>query len=242
MVKKDNLQLLFGIHPVAELLRAKKRKIDSIYTTTPVPKQWNYIQSLLPSYPITIKHVTRDALSKLAGSTDHQGIVAFAQPFVFYGKPFEPEKHPSLVVLDGIQDSRNLGAIIRSASCTNTVGVLITQKNSSPLNAIALKASAGLAEHILVRYVPSAEIAAEELRAAGYQIYCGIFGGTDARTVAFKKPYALVIGSEGSGISQPLKRHGIALTLPQRTQDISYNASVAAGLLMFLIASQHGQI
>jgi 23S rRNA (guanosine2251-2'-O)-methyltransferase len=242
MIKKDNLQLLFGIHPIAELLRAKKRKIATLYTTTPAPKQWNYIQSLLPEYPIDIKHVTRDALSKLAGSTDHQGIVALAQPCILYGKPFDSIKQPSLIVLDGIQDPRNLGAIIRSASCTNTAGVLITQKNSAPLNAVALKASAGLAEHMLIRYVPSAEIAVSELKNAGYNIYCGLFEGADVRTVTFKKPYALVIGSEGFGISQTIKQHGAAITLPQRNPHISYNASVAAGLFLFLIASQQGQI
>jgi len=243
MKKKEiALELVFGIHPIIELLRAKKRKIVGLYTTQPVPKQWHTIQALLPSYPVEIKHVTRDALSRLAGSTDHQGVVAYAQPFGLHAKPFDAQKYPSLIVLDGIQDPRNLGAIIRSASCTNTSGVLITAKNSAPLNAVALKASAGLAEQIPIRIVPSAEIAAQELKEAGYSIYCGLFGGTDARTVNFKKPYALVIGSEGSGISAPLKKVGTAITVPQRVPDISYNASVAAGILLFAAASKVEQL
>lgn len=241
MVKKS-VEIVFGIHPVIELLRAKKRKITHIYTTQPVPKQWNAIQALLPNYPVEIKHVSRDALSKLAGGTDHQGVVAYAQPFIFHGKPFEGQKYPSLIVLDGIQDIRNLGAIIRSASCTNTSGVLITQKQSAPLNAVALKASAGLAEHIPIRLVPSAEIAAQELKEGGYTIYCGLFGGADVRTVTFKSPYALVIGSEGVGVSAPFKKVGTAITLPQRAPDISYNASVAAGILLFISATQSEQI
>lgn len=237
--KETTAELIFGIHPIIELLRAKKRKVIELYTTKPAPKQWHAIQALLPNYPIAIKHVARDALSKLAGSTEHQGVLAFVQPFVFQSKPFDAQKYPLIIVLDGIQDPRNLGAIIRSASCTNTSGVLITQKNSAPLNAIALKASAGLAEHIPIRLVPSAELAAEELRAAGYHVYCGLFGGTDARTVKFQRPCALVIGSEGIGISPALKKSGMAVTLPQRTADISYNASVAAGILLFIIATQH---
>jgi 23S rRNA (guanosine2251-2'-O)-methyltransferase len=243
MIKKEKQpDIIFGIHPVLELLRAKKRKLIALYTTQPVPKQWHTIQALLPSYPVDIKHVTREALSRHAGSTEHQGVVAYAQPFVWHGKPFDAHKYPALIVLDGIQDPRNLGAIIRSASCTNTSGVLITAKNSAPLNAVALKASAGLAEHIPVRMVPSAEIAAQELKDAGYAVYCGLFGGADARTVTFKAPYALVIGSEGSGISAPLKKVGTAITLPQRAADISYNASVAAGILLFIAAAQGKQI
>lgn len=234
--------IIFGIHPVIELLRAKKRKIIRLFTTTPTPKQWHEIQALLPAYPIDIKHTSREQLSLIAGTTDHQGVVAYAQPFPFYSKPFDTNKYPLIVLLDGIQDPRNMGAIIRSASCTNVQGVLITQKNSAPLNAVALKASAGLAEHIPIRYVPSAEVAASELRTAGYSIYCGLFEGTDARTVTFSGPCALVIGSEGIGISEPLKKIGIPLTLAQRAPDISYNASVAAGILLFLMASQTGRI
>jgi 23S rRNA (guanosine2251-2'-O)-methyltransferase len=241
-MKKQQIDIIFGIHPIIELLRAKKRKVIALYTTQPTPKQWHMIQALLPSYPVEIKHVTRDALSRLAGSTDHQGVVAYAQPFALHGKPFDAQKYPSLIVLDGIQDPRNLGAIIRSASCTNTSGVLMTAKNSAPLNAIVLKASAGLAEHIPIRIVTSAELAAQELKGAGYSVYCGLFGGTDARGIEFKKPYALVIGSEGTGVSAPLKKVGSAITLPQRVPEISYNASVAAGILLFMIASQTKQI
>lgn len=240
--KATTIDIIFGVHPVVELLRAKKRKLLALYTTQPTPKQWHTIQALLPNYPVEIKHVTRDALARLAGTTDHQGVVAYAQPFVIHGKPFDAQKYHSLIVLDGIQDPRNLGAIIRSASCTNTSGVLITAKNSAPLNAVALKSSAGLAEHMPIRIVPSAEIAAQELKEAGYAVYGGLFGGTDARTITIQKPYALVIGSEGTGISTPLKKICTAITLPQRVPDISYNASVAAGILLFLFSSQIKQI
>lgn len=242
MKKIVTSEVIFGIHPIIELLRAKKRKVVELYTTKPAPKQWHAIQALLPNYPIEIKHISRDALSKIAGSTEHQGVVALVQPFVLQSKPFDAQKYPTIIVLDGIQDPRNLGAIIRSASCTNTSGVLITQKNSAPLNAIALKASAGLAEHISIRLVPSAEIAASELKEAGYHVYCGLFGGADLRTITFKKPSAVVIGGEGAGISQPLKKMGTAITLPQRATDISYNASVAAAILLFAIATQHKTI
>jgi len=242
MVSAKEQTLIFGLHPVIELLRAKKRKITHLFTTKPVPKQWHYMQALLPSYPIDIKHVSRDELSRLAGTTDHQGVVAYAQPFVTRNKPFESKKYPFIVVLDGIQDPRNLGAIIRSASCTNMSGILITQKHSAPLNAVAFKASAGLAEHMSIRFVPSAEVAVAELQGAGYKIYSTLFEGADACTMPFAAPCALVIGSEGVGISNIFKKVGTAITLPQRAPDISYNVSVAAGILFFLVASRVGRI
>jgi 23S rRNA (guanosine2251-2'-O)-methyltransferase len=240
--KKQHTEVIFGIHPIAELLRAKKRKIITLYTTNPTPKQWHYIQSLLPQYPIDIKQVSKESLTQYAGSSDHQGVVAYAQPFVLHSKLFDTKKHTSLIVLDGIQDPRNLGAIIRSAYCTDTAGVLITEKNSAPLNAVALKAAAGLAEHMLIRYVPSAEVAAMELKEAGYGIYCGTFRGKDIRAIQFQIPYALIVGSEGSGISPALQKNATLVTLPQKTPHISYNASVAAGILLFTAASQQKAI
>jgi 23S rRNA (guanosine2251-2'-O)-methyltransferase len=231
--------IIFGIHPVLELLRAKKRKVIILYTTKPAPRQWHAIQALLPAYPIDIRYMTREALTRLADNNDHQGVVAAAQPYIFYGKPFDPKKFPTLVILDAIQDPRNVGAIIRSAYCTGTSGVLITKKQSSPLNAVAIKASAGLAEHIAIRQAPSAEVAAEELRTAGYTIYCGTVNGTDVRSIPFDLPYAIIIGNEGVGISTALAKIGKPVALPQKGTDISYNASVAAGLLLFFASSRN---
>jgi 23S rRNA (guanosine2251-2'-O)-methyltransferase len=240
VVKKQNIEnIVFGVHPIVELLRAKKRKIITLYTTRPVPKRWPVIQSILPAYPINIRYITREQLAQLAGTTDHQGFVVHTQPFVYYMQPFNSTKQQGIVVLDGIQDPRNLGAIIRSASCTNTHGILIVQKNAAPLNGVALKAAAGLAEHMLIRIVSSAAVALKELQTAGYTVYCGHLDGTDIRTIPFKLPYAIVIGSEGVGISPAFIKVGQLVTIPQRTGTISYNASVAAGLLLFTAASQH---
>ena len=89
--------------------------------------------------------MTRDVLNRLAQTTDHQSVVAWANPFNIRKKFFEPAKSPFLLLLDSIQDPRNLGAILRSAYCTGVDGVIICGKNSAPLNATALKSSAGLA-------------------------------------------------------------------------------------------------
>lgn len=232
-------ELIFGIHPIVELLKAKRRKLISIYTTKPVPKAWDLVEALLPKYPINIQYVDREILHKIAGTTDHQGILAWAQPFPFRKKFFEPSKQKMLVMLDGIQDSRNMGAIIRSAYCTGVTGIIITKKNSAPLNASAIKASAGLSEHLEIYEASSAQEAIQELNKAKYNVYLATFNGENASNVTYKEPLCLVIGGEGFGISKEILQQGTQITIPQRTKGISYNASVAAGILLFLISSKN---
>jgi len=242
--KKASLtgELIFGIHPVIELLKAKRRKLISIYTTKPEPKAWKNIQKLLPKYPVAIQYVKRDILTKMAGSSDHQGVVAWTQKFPFRKKFFDPKKQKFLVMLDGIQDPRNLGAILRSAYCTGIQGAILTQKSSCPLNAVALKSSAGLAEHMEIFVAPSAQSAAQQLKEVGYNLYISVFDGQDATQCEFKEPLCMVVGSEGLGVSKNIIKHGTPVTLAQRTSDISYNASVAAGILLFLVGTKNNVI
>jgi 23S rRNA (guanosine2251-2'-O)-methyltransferase len=234
-------ELVFGIHPIIELLAAKRRKLYTIYTTKPAPKAWETIAPLL-GRDTQVQYVTREVLARIAGTTDHQGVVAWAAPFVFRKKFFESTKSPFLLMLDSIQDPRNLGAILRSAYCTGVDGVLITAKSSAPLNAVALKSSAGLAEHLEIYEAPSAISALQELKKGGYPIYLAALGGEDATKICYKEPLCLVIGNEAVGISKNLLSFGTQVELPQRTSDISYNASVAAGILLFLIAHTSGKI
>lgn len=240
--QKVDGELVFGVHSIVELLRAKRRRLMSIYTTKPTPRGWQQIEALLPARGVPIQYVPREKLHEIAGTTDHQGVIAWAHPFSTRKVPFEPKRYPFLVMLDAIQDPRNLGAIIRSAYCTGANGIVLVKKNASPLNATALKASAGLAEHLEVFVAASTQEAVQILTKASYHLYIASFGGTDARAVSFTAPCCLIIGSEGPGVTKGIERHGTVITLPQRTADISYNASVAAGILMFLISNQIAKI
>lgn len=239
---KSEGELIYGIHPVLEVLKAKRRKVISLYTTRPTPKAWSKIEQLLPARAIPIQYVTKDVLSNMAKTTDHQGVIAWVQTFPFRSKAFDPEKQKFLVLLDGIQDPRNVGAILRSAYCTGAQGVILTQKFGAPLNAAALKASAGLAEHLEVMVAPTVSSAVQQLKAAGYHIYLAAFGGKSALEIPYESPLCLVIGSEGEGIQPAVLKMGTQITLPQKTADISYNASVAAGILLFLIGTQQKKI
>ena len=233
--KQKKHELVFGIHPIVELLKAKRRALIALYTTKPVPKSWSMIQELLPK-GVPIHYVSRDALTRMALSDDHQGVIGWASEYPYRAKPFDKERHGVLVMLDGIQDPRNLGAIIRSAYCTGVTGVIITKKSSSPLTAAAIKASAGLAEHIEIYQAASAASALQDLKKSGYHIYLAMLGGHDATDFVYEKPCCVVIGNEAQGLSSVLRVYGMAVMLPQRRPDISYNASVAAGILLFLIA------
>lgn len=244
MVKKSEQkgELIFGIHPIVELLKAKKRKIITLYTTRPEPKAWPLIARLLPERPVVqIQYVSRDILHKIAGTTDHQGVVAYAQPFVTRKRFFDSDKQPLLIMLDGIQDVHNLGAILRSTTCTDFDGVVICQRQAAPITAAVLKASAGLAEHMDIFYAPSPTNAIHELKKAGYNIYMTFFDGINAVTCDYKTPLCIVIGGEGFGISKEIAGAGTHITLPQKTSDISYNASVAAGIVLFLVANKVGK-
>jgi 23S rRNA (guanosine2251-2'-O)-methyltransferase len=240
MIKqKEKLQeLVFGIHPIIELLKAKRRKIYTIYTTKPMPKAWDQIAPLL-SKDTQVQYVARDVINRITGTTDHQSVAAWASPFQFRKKFFEPTKNAFLVMLDGIQDPRNMGAILRSSYCTGVTGIIINQKNSCPLNATALKSSAGLAEHLEIYQATNSLLATQELKKAGYSIYLATLNGKDATQTKYEQPLCLVIGNEATGVAKNLIPHGIEIRLPQRTFDISYNASVAAGILLFYIAHQN---
>lgn len=231
-------EFIYGIHAVIELLVAKRRKIGTIYTTAEPIKAWNQIKKLLPEH-VPVMHVTREKLSTMAQTTDHQGVLAFVAPFPYAKQMFHASKHPFILLLDGVQDVRNLGAIIRSAYCTGVDGIVLVKKGGASITAAAVKASAGLAEHVQIFIAPSIASAVQDLQQNGYHIYLATLGkGENAAKFSFEKPTALVIGSEESGISPSIFKNGTRILLPQRRADISYNASVAAGILLFLIGSQ----
>lgn len=231
-------ELLYGAHPIIEMLKAKKRKLLSLYTTKPLPKSWDRIAPYLPKAVPNIQYVSRDILDRMAGSPDHNGIVAWVTPFKFAGKVFDPAKKPIVLVLDSIQDVRNAGAILRSAYCTNIDAVIMCKNQAAPLTPAVFKASAGLAEYLDIYQTASLKQAIAEMKAAGYTMYMAVLDGKNATEIEYKKPMGLVIGNEATGISPDVAKLGTAITLPQRNTEISYNASVAAGILMFTVSQK----
>jgi 23S rRNA (guanosine2251-2'-O)-methyltransferase len=246
MIKKKDKEtkgeLIFGIHPVVELLKAKRRKLISLYTTKPTPHSFDEIQKVWPKYPVPIQYVAREVLDRMVGTTDHQGVVAWTQAFPYRKQMFDPKKQKFLVMLDGIQDPRNVGAILRSAYCTGVDGAIMIKRGGAQLTGVAIKSAAGLSEHLEIYAAQSAASAVLDLKNAGYNVYLTTFDGENAATCKYASPMCVVIGGEGTGISKSILSSGTHITLPQKTNDISYNASVAAGIVLFLAATQQSKI
>jgi len=239
IMKSRNLketELIYGVHPITEVLKQKKRKLYTLYTTSNTPEAFDEIQPLLAK-GCNIQYVDREILAKMSGTTDHQGLIARVQPYVYRKKMFDPAAEPILILLDSIQDPRNVGSIIRTAACTGVNGVIIPTRHASPLSATVHKAAAGLTERIAIMQTTSSGHALELLKKAGYTTYLTTVEGAPIHEMMFQKPLCLVIGNEGKGISKTLYHYGAQVSLPQSADDISYNASVAAGIFMFYVAT-----
>jgi len=233
--------LIYGINPICELLKAKRRKLIVLYTTKPTPRSFDTIKRLLPP-GVQTQFVGRDVLERMAGSAEHQSVVAWVGDFPTTKQIFDPKKHPFILLLDGVQDPRNLGAILRSAYCTGADGVVLPKKQSAPLSGTVFKSSAGLAEHLLIHETPTAASAAQQLKQAGYTLYLAALDGESPDAHTYDGPTCLVIGSEGTGISPAILKLGPHITIEQRSPTISYNASVAAGILLHTIGKKKGVI
>ena len=245
MQQKKKYDLIYGPHAIIELLKAGKRKLISIYTTKPLPKAMDRINKHLKKKVPNIQYVSSEVLTRMAGASEHSGVVALVSPFKYIVKPFHPSKRKFILLLDGIKDVRNLGAILRSAYCTGVNGIVICKRGGASITPSVFKTSAGLVEYLDIYQANSIGAAVSELKNAGYNLYMSVAGlenGTDATKVEYKDPVCLVIGSEERGIDKGVRKNGTLITLPQRDSDISYNASVATGILLFTISNKTGQI
>jgi len=234
--KQQQMEVLYGAHAIIEMLKGKTRKLYSIYTLQNPSKGFNRTKKYLPKSVPNIQYVGRDVLDRMAGSTDHNGVVALVSPFKYQPTIFNPTTSPRILLLDAVQDVGNFGAILRSAYCTGIDGVVICQKQGAPMTPAVFKASAGLAEHLPIYQTSTLKQAITVLKNAGYNFYMAVLDGEDATTVEYTTPSCLVIGNEAIGISKDILSYGTSVTLPQKTSEISYNASVAAGILMFLMS------
>jgi len=238
---QQSYQIIFGVHAIREVLSIKRRSVYKVYSTDPRPKSFATLQTLIPRH-VEIVTVSRTRLTDIAESPDHQGIVAAVGVFPFRNSCFNPDKFPHIVLLDGIQDPRNVGAIIRSAYCTGFQGIVIPEKQTAPLSGTVVKSAAGLTERIDIYRPLTSTTAFNELKKAGYNMYVAALGGERADHVVYQAPTCLVIGNEAVGVHAAFIAQGTRITIPQVARDVSYNAAVAAGILLFMISSRSQNI
>lgn len=180
---------------------------------------------------------------------NHQGVVATA-PARDYGSIDDilslaqsKNEPPFMLILDGITDEGNLGSIIRSAEVLGAHGVIIGKRRSASLSSVAYKASSGAAELLPVVKVTNLNMIIKELKDKGIWIVAADVSGQSADSVNLKGPVALVIGSEGEGISRlVLENCDLRASIPMKGQTGSLNAAVAAAVLMYEKARQEKQV
>ena len=150
----------------------------------------------------------------------------------------EKGEEPFLILLDGITDPHNLGAIIRTAECAGVHGIIVPQHHSVGLSPAAVKASAGAIEYIKVARVTNLSRTIENLKKHNIWVYAVTMNGTDYRKTDFRGGVALVIGSEEDGISRLVgEKCDYSVSLPMVGKIESLNASVAAGIMMYQVFS-----
>ena len=228
------MAVLSGIHPVTEALRAG-RPLDRVLIAQGAggPRLQEVID-LARRASIPVRFEQRGALDRLAGSSAHQGVVALGATQKYAGLDAVAAEG-ILVVLDGVEDPYNLGAIIRTAHAAGSSGVVIPERRAAGLTDVVAKAAAGALEHLPVIRVTNVNRALEDLKKRGYWIY-GLDerGNEDYDRVNYTEPTALVLGGEGKGLHEQVRKHCDALVrIPMAGKISSLNVSVAAGVVLF---------
>ena len=237
-----------GRNAVIEALRAG-RAIDKIYIAKgEVDQTLGHIASKARGQGVVVVETDRRKLDQMSQTHAHQGVIAVCAMKEYctvqdiLTVAAERGEPPFVIVCDEISDPHNLGAIIRSAECVGAHGVVIPKRRSAGLTAVVGKAAAGAVEHMAIARVPNLSAALEELKKAGLWVYGAAAEGSSALwKTDLTGPVALVIGSEGDGMSRLVREHcDVILSIPLKGQISSLNASAAAAVLMYEILRQRG--
>lgn len=242
-------QYVIGRNPVLELLKSGAG-IDKLYVQKG-DRQGSITKIIgkAKDENILVQYVDRNKLTSLAGNDRHQGIVALVSGFEYsnideiISLAKTKNEDPFVIILDGIEDPHNLGAIIRTAECAGAHGVIIPKRRAASVNQTVYKTSAGAVEHLKVSQVVNISDTIESLKKEGLWIY-----GADAQgqEVYYKNtltgPIGLVIGSEGKGISRLVKEKcDVLVKIPMLGKVSSLNASVASSILIYEVLRQRNE-
>lgn len=243
-----DFQYIAGRNPVLEVLKSQ-REIEKIYVLKGDLKgSIKKIIGIAKERNIVIQEVDKNKLDTLAKGVAHQGVVALISSYEYarlddiLDRAKEKDQPPFIVILDGIEDPHNLGAIIRTAECAGVHGIIIPKRRSAQVNETVYKASAGAVEHVLVAKVNNINNAIDELKDKGLWVYGADMDGSLYFNTSLKGAVALVIGNEGKGISRLTKEKCDGLVkIPMVGKISSLNASNAAAILMYEVVRQnHG--
>lgn len=240
--------ILEGRNPVFEALK-NGRQIDKILIAKGEGKgSITRILALAKEKRILISEAERAKLDAVSQTGSHQGIIAYVAAAVYYSvddilaEAHEKDEPPFIIICDSLNDAHNLGSILRTAHCCGAHGVIIPKHRSVGLSAVAAKASAGATEYIKVAKVTNLSRCIDDLKQAGVWV-CGTdaAGEHELYSADLTGPLAIVIGSEGEGMSRLVREScDFLVRIPMRGKINSLNASVAAGVLMYEAVRQRG--
>lgn len=230
------MSTLAGIHPVREALRAG-RPLDRVMIVKGAGgSRLQEIIELCRERKVPVRFEPRETVERAAGGASHQGVVAFGSAEKFATLASTAATRGLHVILDGVEDPHNLGAIIRTAHAAGAAAVVIPERRAAGLTETVARSAAGALAYVPVVRVNNINRALEELKEAGYWIY-----GLDERgkethdTIEYTAPTAIVLGGEGKGLHQNTSKHcDFLVRIPMVAGGVaSLNVSVAAGVVLF---------
>ena len=229
------MAILVGIHAVVEALRAGRSFDRVVVSKGAGGERIQEVVDLCRSAAVPTRFEPRAALDKLAGSSAHQGVVALGAAHRYASIEDIPSGAKLLVVLDGVEDPHNLGAVIRTAHAAGAAALVIPERRAVGITEVVAKAAAGALEYLPVIRVGNLNRALETLKERGFWIYGfdergqSIYDETD-----FASPTVFVLGGEGQGLHHQVREHcDLVMRIPLEGRIASLNVSVAAGVALF---------
>jgi len=231
---------IYGINPIREAIRGQKG-IATIFLARASGGATRQLIAEARAAGIKVQETTSEDLDTRAGGQRHQGAVAVLSEEADYvevadilARAAELGEEPLVLVLDGIQDPRNLGALVRSAHALGAHGVVIPEQRAAPVTAVTVKASAGATIHLPIARVVNVKHALNELREAGVWSAAAVLGGDPLEKSRLDGPLAIVIGSEDKGVKPSVvEACDMRVAIPLAHDFDSLNASVAGGILLY---------
>ncbi|AIY83157.1 MAG: 23S rRNA (guanosine(2251)-2'-O)-methyltransferase RlmB [Clostridium baratii] len=233
--------LIIGRNAVMEALKSDKT-IEALYVTKGQREgSINAILSLAKENRVVIKEVDKKKLDSMSNGEVHQGAIAVITPYKYFevkdilDAAKEKGESPFIVILDELEDPHNLGSIIRTSETCGVHGIIIPKRRNVGVTPTVYKSSVGAVEHVKIAKVTNINATIDELKEEGIWVYgADIEGKEYSYEVDFSGPCALIIGSEGRGISQlTLKKCDKLVKIPMIGKINSLNASVAGGIMMY---------
>ena len=242
------MEVLYGVHPVEEALKAGKRKFDHVIVARERDDlRLEKLVALCRQLGIRVQQESREQLTLRAQTPAHQGIVAMVRPMgilaledLFAAAPAVSGAARLVLALDGVEDPQNLGALLRVADGAGVDGIVLTERRSAPISPVAVKASAGAAEHLRIARVVNLVRALEDLKRQNLWII-GLDerGTTDYDNFDFTGDCVLVLGREGAGLHALVRRTcDHLLRIPMAGGVSSLNVSAAGAVVLYEAARQ----